>query len=161
MSEDKTISWRATKNSQAISWRAPEFEYYQKDLGWYWTVVIVGVILTIIALWQKNLLFAIFIVVAVVMVFIGARQKPEVIKHQLNNEKLSIGDTVYELSDFFEFYIDEKKLVLRHQSRFKPLFKIPIKKEDKDGIANLLKDKLEKMDYKESLTDAAGKFLGF
>lgn len=135
------------QNDKTISWQAPEFEYYQKELSWYWTIVVTALILFIAALWQKNLLFALFIVVAMAMVFIWSKQKPKIIRYYLDDKNLVIGETTYKLESFSEYYVDESKLVLKHQGYFRPHLKITIKNNHKNEISNLLKRRLKKLDY--------------
>ena len=62
-----------------IEWQAPEYFHYQKDVSWYWLVLILGIVTIVFALWQKNFLFAVFVIIAEVLLFYWGRTQPRVI----------------------------------------------------------------------------------
>jgi len=146
---------------KSIEWQAPEFDYYKKDVSWYWLVIIVSIIVALIALWQKNLLFAIFIAVASIMIVVWGRRKPRIIEYRLNSDGLQISGKLYDLKSFDGFYIDDEKLVLKHKARFRTYFKIQIDIEKKEAIENRLQHILPEIEYSESLIEAVSQWLGF
>ena len=144
-----------------VNWEAPEFDYQHKDISWYWLAVIIGVILTAVALWQKNLLFAIFIAIAIVMIVFWGRQKPRTIKYKLDDKGLYIDEKFYSFKGFDGFYTDEEILVFKNKGRFSPYLKIQISSKDTEAIQKYLKPILSEIEYEESLTEVLVKWLGF
>jgi hypothetical protein len=49
---------------KTISWRAAEFHYIEKDYLWYTGIIAAGALLLVIALWQRNFFFAVFVAIA-------------------------------------------------------------------------------------------------
>lgn len=74
-----------------IRWEAPEFEHRPKSAGWYWTTIIVAIVLIAIAVWQRTFLFGLFIVLAEIMVIVWAAEKPPTVHFELTEKGLKIG----------------------------------------------------------------------
>ncbi len=55
-----------------INWEAPEFEYREKDVSWYWISIIAAAAIIAFSVWQRNFLFGFFIVIAEMLVIDGA-----------------------------------------------------------------------------------------
>src|SRR3989344_7985366 len=93
-----------------ITLYAPEFKYHHKELGWYWLSIIVSGILFLISLWQKNLLFGIFVVIAELMVIIWAKEFPKNIRFKLSGRGLEIGKMkFYQYEELDGFHIHEEE----------------------------------------------------
>lgn len=148
-------------NNQFVFWKTPEYQQYQKDVSWYWIVAITGIALTAAALWQKNLLFAIFVVIAALMLIVWGQKKPRIIKVKLDETILRLDDQEFLIKDFLGYYIDDEVLVFKRGGRFSQPLKIDIDTADKDKIAAILKDKLVKFEYQESLGEIIGRKIGF
>ena len=69
-----------------ISWRAAEYEHFEKGGGWYLMVGGAALILLLIALWQKNFFFGIFILIAGILVIVLANRKPGVLDFKLTEK---------------------------------------------------------------------------
>ena len=63
-SEKKREGGKEREKSDGIVWQIPEYEYRSKDVSWYWISLIAAIVLFAFAIWQKNFLFAIFVVIA-------------------------------------------------------------------------------------------------
>ncbi len=62
----------------SISWHAPEYEHRPKDSVWFWVSIAVAVGLVIFAAFQRNPLFALFVIIAEVLIIVwGSRQPGE------------------------------------------------------------------------------------
>ncbi len=73
-----------------IEWQAPEFEYREKDISWYWLSIIVAVLILSVSVWQKNFLFAAFVVMAEMLILVWAGRKPREISFSLDEKGLTI-----------------------------------------------------------------------
>lgn len=154
------------KNHEKIIWHAPEFEYIHKDIVWYWLSVVGASILFLIALWQNNLLFAIFIVISEVLFMHWAREYPKTLRFAITKKGVEIGDAHYlEYSQIAGFHIihrhDHGELILKTKNRIHPYTKVIVIAEDIPEITEFLKKHIPQMDYEESLADHFEKMIGF
>ncbi len=94
------------KEEKEINWQAAEYRYFKKGWDWYLWVSGIATILFIFALWQKNFFFAIFIVIAAVMVISISQRRPRIIEFKIDNEGIYIGkDTAYKYDEIEWFAI--------------------------------------------------------
>lgn len=154
------------KSEKEIVWIAPEFEYRPKDVGWYWMSIIIAAIFILVAIWQKNFLFAIFIIVAEAMMLYWARQLPPHIEFKLDNKGLLLGkNKFHSYEEMSGFSIVEKnknwELIIKTKERIQPFLKISIYEKDSVNIKKLLKERLEEMEFSESIIDHISKIIGF
>ena len=149
-----------------ILWQAPEFKYQYKDISWYWLSIIIAAILILLAIWQKNMLFAIFIIIAETMVILWAKESPKILKFKLDKKGIHIDKIkFYDYENLSGFHIIEEdgfgELILRTKSKLHPYIKILIKNGDIPKIKEFLKNYMDEIEYKESLTDHIEKMIGF
>lgn len=154
------------KNHEKIIWHAPEFEYIHKDIVWYWLSVIAASVLFLIALWQQNLLFAIFIVISEVLFMHWAREYPKTMRFTINKKGVEIGDADFlEYSHLSGFHIihrnDHGELIIKTKNRIQPFTKIIVLTEDIPEITEFLKKHLSQIDYEESMVDHFERMIGF
>lgn len=161
------------KKTPAIEWQAPEYEYQPKDISWYWISLIIGIILIALAIWQKNLLFAIFIVIAWLVITSIANRFPTVWEFKINEKGINIalskeesGAKFYPYAEIEGFDIhsggeDYQELVLKIKSKFSPYLKINIHSADEEKIRDFLLKILPEEEYNPSLADSFSKLIGF
>lgn len=157
----------------AIAWQAPEFEYQPKDVSWYWLSLIVGIILIALAVWQKNFLFMVFVVIAWLVITVMANRFPTVWEFKIDEEGISIvlpneksGGKFYPYTEIEGFNIhsggeDYKELVLKTKSKLSPYLKINIHGADEEKIKDFLLKFLPKEEYNQSLADSFSKLIRF
>ncbi|MBN2198028.1 hypothetical protein JW698_02455 [Candidatus Wolfebacteria bacterium] len=78
------------KSKSEIEWRAPEFEYYKKDVSWYWLSLIIVIILMALAIWQKNFLFIIFIIIAWLTIITMSYRLPTIWNFKIDDNGIKI-----------------------------------------------------------------------
>ncbi len=150
-----------------IKWQAPEFDYREKDISWYWLSVIIAVILLSAAIWQKNFLFVIFIILAEILILVWANREPATIEFKLDEKGLTIaGKKFYPSSEMDAFGLKEEseewsKLIFRFRRRFQPLLKIKIPRSRSAEIEKALTAVVKKTEFEDSFLDNLQKFLGF
>jgi hypothetical protein len=74
------------------TWEAPEFEYRPKNISWYWLSIIVSAAIIAFAIWERNFLFGIFIVIAEILFIAWGNETPATIHFVLTENDLSIGE---------------------------------------------------------------------
>lgn len=151
-----------------IVWQAPEFEYYEKDVSWYWLSVIVAVIVLSAAVWQQNFLFAVFIVVAEILVLVWAAQQPRMVEFRIDEKGLLIGGKkFYPYAEIIGFSADENgedewpELMFRFQRRLQPTVRIKTPKARFGEIEKALAPLVRKIEFEESFLESLERFLGF
>ena len=150
-----------------ISWHAPEYEYSPKSSSWYWTSLFLALVLIIFALWQKNFLFAIFIIIAELIVFAVADKHPKIWEFTINEKGVYIGKDKfysYDRLEAFDIHINEivhDQLVLKTKKKISPIVTINIYKEDQEKIKDFLKKYISHEQIDISFGDAISKLIGF
>lgn len=157
-----------TSNGKEIKWSVQEFEYFEKGISWYWLTIIVGVVLIFLALLQKNFLFAIFVVIAELLVLNWGSYYPKAIEIKLNNKGLEINrkkfypydglkgfavNPTYSPSLFEVFFFVKQKLTQE--------VKVLARSEDIEDIQEFLRNYLPETEHDESLIDHIARILKF
>ncbi len=157
-------------DEKEISWTAPEFEYHHKEPSWYWLVVIVAGLLILIALFQKNFLFAIFVLIATVVFFKLGHQFPRHLDMRLSDQGIAMGENDFHpfdsLSGFATRQMDNFKdgiseIILQKKHRLSTHVKILAPTEKMEDIRVFLNKHLPEIEYEESLTDHISRLLKF
>lgn len=155
------------KEETLISWRAPESEYIPKDVSWYWLSLILSIVLLALAIWQRNFLFAVFIVIAWLVVVNVAGRFPPVWEFKLSDKGISIGQNkFYSWNEIAGFDIHEtgeehKELIFKFRSKISPLLKVNFPKEMEEKISRFLSKHLPRGEYKDSVADSLSKLVRF
>ena len=78
-------------DKENIAWTAPEYDYEHREPAWYLVSILVAAVLLILALWQKNFLFAAFVLLAEMAIILGAKQLPPVWDFEISGGGVKIG----------------------------------------------------------------------
>jgi hypothetical protein len=152
-----------------INWQAPEFDYREKNIGWYWLSIIVAIVVLAFALWQKNFLFAVFILVGELLILTWSTRKPATIEFTLTEKGFAIGKIhFYPIGEIKSFSIESEldpdalwpDLILRFNHRLRPTLSVKVPKEQAEKIAAALKQHTPQIPFEPSFSDTFGKFLG-
>lgn len=152
-----------------INWSAPEFEFITKGIGWYWLTIIVAIIMSALALWQENVLFVVFIVIAAILVLSWGKSQPKMIDFRLDENGLAIGEQKnYSYGELKGFtirrgYVDSElvEIVFQKKSKLSPYVKILASGQDADAIKEFLIQHLSEIEYEESLIEHIARILRF
>lgn len=157
-----------------IVWQAPESEYSPKDVSWYWLSLILAAVLIIFALWQRNFLFAVFVVIAESLVISLAGRFPESWEFKINEKGLILkksgggAEKIYQFKDIKSFDIhltdeggDIGELILKFNSKLSPYFKINFFSKDEKELIAALSKFLPREEIKQSLADEIFKIIKF
>jgi len=148
-----------------IQWQALEYRYHRKSLDWFAGVIGLAVILLIIALWQRNFLFAIFIVIAGILVVVWARERPRPILFTLDKKGLWIGRRLHDYRRFDGFALSETQLQLRYKRYLRPYLTVHLPRgrpgKKIKAIQEQLLAFLPEIEYNESLIEALADWVGF
>ncbi len=158
----------SSPQKSVISWQAPEFKYSPKDISWYWLSLIIGIILLTLSIWQRNFLFAFFIVIAWLVVVYSAGRNPTIWNFKLSEKGIEINlpnndpasAKFYPYSEIEGFDI-HSELILKLKKRFSSYLKINFPAEEEEKIKDFLSKYIAKEEYSESLADSFSKLIRF
>ena len=125
-----------------------------------------------LALWQKNFLFMVFVVVAWLVIVSLAGRFPNIWEFKIDEDGVSVGlpnsetKKFYSYSEINSFDIcpadkEYNELVLKFKSRFTPLLKINIHSGEEEKIKNFLLKFLEQKEAPPSLIDSILRLIRF
>jgi len=149
-----------------IIWRGPEFKYFHKESSWYWTTGIAAGILFLIALYQQNILLAIFVALTELTMIILAKRLPRTIEFKINEDGVHFGKMAfYSYEELTGFDINKEnnevsELVLLTDSKINPTIKINIPLKDEENIRSILKDHIDEVEYENTFFDSMADLLG-
>ncbi len=157
---------------EEIRWSAQEFTYYEKDIRWFWISGIVALALVVIAIWQNNFLFAVFVTIAEMMIVFYGRRAPRELDFSLSKKGLHIeGVKFYPHERLAGFAVVDnehdplnpniRELILQTKTLTEGYLKITIASEDEEPIRDLLNQFLPEINYKASLSDFIGRLIRF
>lgn len=155
------------KREDEVSWRAAEFEYVKKDAGWYWMVGTLSVILVMVAIRQESFFFAVFALVAGAMMIFSGRRRPRILNFSVGAEGIKVeGLSLIKYETLEGFALRDREgglgeIILRKKSRLNPYVKIPVDRKTAERAGAVLRRRLPEEEYKESLTDILGEWMGF
>ncbi len=154
-------------DKNVLMWEAPEFEHLEKSTTWYWGSMAIAVVLMAIALWQKNFLFAVFIMIAELAIFMFAGEKPKMWDFTIDDRGVTIENhklykyqtiTKYDIHEFSDEY---HELVLQTKSKVHHYIKIFIRVEDEDKVAELLDKKVHRGEIEVTTLEFLERLIGF
>ncbi|MEK7481872.1 MAG: hypothetical protein AAB607_00735 [Patescibacteria group bacterium] len=161
-------------NENEIIWQTPEYEYQPKDISWRWLSLIAAIILFAFAVWQKNFLFAIFIVIAFLLINYLAGKFPAIWEIKIDEKGIEIklansgeGKKFYPMENIESFGVNSsaneeyKELAVKFKSKLAPYFKINFYSKDEEKIKNFLLKFAPEEEISQSAIDSFLKLIGF
>jgi hypothetical protein len=150
-----------------IAWEAPEFEYREKSVSWYWLSIIVAAVIVAFSVWEKNFLFGLFIIVAEVLFLVWGNRTPRMIGFritetglEIEKQKLHLWKDVDTISvDSGEFGFVE--LVLIFRAKLRTPLKILFPEEKLAELRTDLKGIVREVPYEPTLLDSIEKLTRF
>jgi hypothetical protein len=150
-----------------ITWQAPEFEYRPKSVSWYWMSIIVSAAIIAFAIWQRNFLFGVFVVIAEILFIAWGNEAPAVLTFVLTENDLAVGDTKQYRIDLFEnFSVNEldddwTQLFFTFKTKLRTPLKIILPRAKVEEVQKNLKPILREVKFEPSLLDSLEKIIGF
>ena len=158
--------YKKKKNKkEIIEFRSPEFEFFEKDIIWYAISLFVSVILVIFAIWQQNILFAVFIVVAESVLLFFGNDRPRTVQVTADKTGIEVGNKFYSWKQIESFSVGYEKNETHSDLHFYPINKLGLKIhldiENKDvaRIKSFLHNYLTEVEHYESLSETLMRLL--
>ena len=139
-----------------FSWRAPVRPFKARSRNFFWTVVLLAILLSIIGFVLEGIMPVFLIWAIVFLVFVLFSVKPEDIDYEVTNKHILIAGKKYSIEVVRRFWITERwghtLLVFDTPVRFPGRLELVVRDIDKD----LLKKKLERfIPYEEEAPNFA------
>ncbi len=144
-----------------IEWHAIEFHYHEKDPSWDVFVIVGAFFIGIFALWQRNLLFFIFTLIATMLMLTWGKRRPRRFHFMADNHGLWVEKKLYPYKDCTGFALYHDMLQMHQKNRFHPLLSVIIHEKDEDAIRDHLLAFLPEVEYTESFNEALAHWLQF
>jgi len=154
-------------DKENITWSAPEYDYEHRRAEWYLLSIVIAVGLIVLSLWQRNFLFALFILLAEMAILLSAKQFPPVWDFEVNAKGVRIGDKKffnYAEMEGFDVHYDTDEynhLVVRINHRFSPDLTLRMPAHRSDEIEKFIAKNIPRQSYDMHLIDAVAKLLKF
>ncbi len=91
--------------NQTISWSAPEFRYYEKNVGWYVTLTAVTVLLIVFFVYEKDIFAAVCIGILAILVGLFSLQEPKIVEVELDSKGVKFGNIHFPYKQLRHFWI--------------------------------------------------------
>lgn len=107
-----------------VKWSAKEHITYEKNIGWYVGLVVIGLLLVTLSLWLKWWSFTLLIILSMVTLLIYAVRPPRELNYSLSSKGLMEGNRLYVYDDYKSFGVLKNgknfAIVLMPRKRFSP-----------------------------------------
>jgi hypothetical protein len=155
-----------TEKKSRLSWRAPEYVYYEKSTDWFWALGIITATLLAIAAYQQSFVFLLLIIVGAFGILIYAVRKPVVVDISISGEGVRVADRLFlyeNLKSFWIFYRpgDMKILSIESGRALIPHIHIPLGSMNPVDVRALLLEFLPEKAQEESLSDSIARWIRF
>ncbi len=149
-----------------FSWRAPEFEKYEKGRDWFLFFGIVILVLVIVSLLAKAILPAITFIMLGALTFVFSKKSPRDIKFAVRKDGVLIDNKLYEwgtLASFWIFYKpgEIKVLSLRSKKPLMPYIHLSLGSENPTQIRRVIMRYLPEEEQEEPVIDGIARRLKF
>jgi len=93
------------KGDEIISWQVPEYEKHERNKSWYIFAGIIGLLFLVYAIYTKNFLFAVIIIVVALIIILHDSREPDLIKTSITDEGIIVGRKFYDYDEIKNFSI--------------------------------------------------------
>ena len=148
-----------------ISWNAPEHLYVEKKSDWYWSVGIITLALTAVAVIFGQVITGLLVVVAAVALVLNASRPPHVVSYEINDRGIVANDVLYPFLTLESFCIphDEfpPKLIVKSRKLFMPFIVIYIDEVDPEKVREVMLTYIAETEHREPILKHLLERLGF
>jgi len=153
-------------NQLLASWQAPEHNESNFTEKVKTGLVVFASILFAIALLTRNFLFAVFVAIASIVVYMYSRRKPKIIDIKISNTSIKSGVMEYTFDDLQSFWIfydppTLSKISIIAKKKLSQYINIPLGDENPEEISEILEQYIPKKKQEESFIDSVARKLGF
>ncbi len=146
-------------------WQASEFVQTHKPAGWYLGFAAFLLALIVVAIFTKQYITVGLFVIMGIAILIYANRPPRVLRYQVSNYGIYIGEKKYLYDDFASYYetsdYGQTVLELVPNRRFGTLVSLPPAEHQLEQLEDVLSKMLPKVQNKEDIIDRLFRSLRF
>ena len=147
------------------SWKAPEFEVYERNGRWYLIATILLGIIVVYAMVTDSLLMAITFILLGVVGYIHLQKEPRILEFAITAHGVQAGKELYPYDNIKSFWIfydppHTKTISLHVKSAMLPFVHIPLANEDPTEIRKKLLRFIDEKKQDPSFVDTIERVLG-
>ncbi len=90
--------------TQKIKWSAPEFRYYEKNVAWYITLIIIGGLVVSYFVYEKDIFAAVCIAILGILVGLFSLQEPKIVEVELSQTGIAFGNIHFPYKQLRHFW---------------------------------------------------------
>ncbi len=148
-----------------LQWSAYEHEHIHRGSDWFWALGIVAVSAALTSILFHDVLFAILILIAAVILGLLANVPPELVRFEVSDRGVRVGDTLHRFSEIISFWVEDEKgphpmLLIDTTKPLAPNFIIPINGVDPHTLRLFLRNHAEEVPMKEPFSHKIFEFFG-
>jgi hypothetical protein len=150
-----------------IEWSAPEYNHKERGNDWFWALGLITIVACGIAIWLKNYVFAIFLLISGVTLIMFTLRHPQDVSYVIENKGLSMGKDLYTWKSIKSFNIKKNetdtylKLMIETSKHFLPIYTIPVPIEMESEVKETLLKLIPRSEIDESKSMVFAEKLGF
>ena len=154
------------KREPRLSWQIEEYTHRPKGPDWFWALGVIALAGAAIAIIYHNILFAIFIIIAALILGFYAAREPDIIDIVISDDGIKIRKYFYQFEKIKGFGIDEhdlgNHLIIESDRIVTPFISIALPLTiDPEELRSLLKSKITEKPLKEHPSNRIMEHLGF
>ena len=149
-----------------ISWRALEYKRKEKNVDWYWAVILIALSVVVISFILHNVLFAILIIISTAILLSFSINSPRTIEVSIDQKGIIVEKEMYPFSTLSAFWVDtsekdNEKILVKSKKVLMPLIAIPLEEYHHLDIREVLLQYLPEEEMHEPLSQKVMEKLGF
>lgn len=152
----------------SLTWTAHEFEHRPKESLWFWVSIGVALLLFFYAIWERNLLFALFVVVAEILVIVWGNREPRDVDITVDSKGVRIGDHAFYPKSHIEAFsivqhehTDWHDLIILLDQRYIPTIKVHAPEHHIPELRQFLQTLYPEYDHQESFVEILERYFWF
>jgi len=152
-------------NINRIDWQAAEYKHKERNADWFWTIGLIAILMCIGAIWFKNYVFAIFILISGGSLIMFTLRTPQILGFTIDKDGLSIGKELHPWQKIKGFNIKnsetEPKLLIQTSRHFLPIYTIPLPSNLVNDVRDALLQIIPEVEIEESRSMLFMEKIGF
>lgn len=129
-------------------WMVKEYSRVNRGPWWYITMITLGIIFVVYALWTDNFLFALIVILFGIILYLQSNQESPEVVFAITDLGVVVGHKFYTFREFNSFYIiyqppEVKTLFLQTKSAFRPIVRVPLEDMNPVEVRSTLLQYLE------------------
>lgn len=150
---------------EKIEWKAPEYIHTEKTSDWFWVVGIISISITIICFILGNVIFGLLILISSITLSLYAARPPEMIKIEIDNSGIKIGDIFHSFEDINSFWVENgdayPRMFIKSKKKISMYIRILLEDTDPIEVRDFLSKHIPEIRYTEPLLEKFMIYLGF